>query len=333
MKQRIFGALTLAVVVLLAATSCNIHFSKSPSPTPTITVTPSPTSTRPAFTPPTRTPAASPSPTPTVTTAISTTSLPAGTVGVSYAQTLAAKGGASPYRWSVTTGALPPGLILVASAGVISGTPTSNGTANFTVTVTDGLGITATQALSITINVAPATPLPINQGDVGIPYTHYLAIGAPDNRYTWAITAGTLPPGIALDFPTSTITGTPTTAGTYTFTAEATGLSTGPLDIPLTLTINAAPAITSPTLPAATVGANYVQRMGASGGTTPYTWALGYASAPLPDGLSLDQFGLIVGTPTTAGTYSFTVNMTDPAGAKLTQTVTLVVNPAPTPTK
>ncbi len=90
--------------------------------------------------------------------------------------------------------------------------------------------------------------------------------------------------------------------------------------------------ITATSLPATTVGANYVVRITASGGTTPYNWSLAYASAPLPDGLTLDQFGLLIGTPTTAGTYNFSVTMTDPPGVKLTQALTLKVNPASTPT-
>jgi len=62
--------------------------------------------------------------------------LPAASVGVAYSTTLAAKGGTPPYTWSVTSGALPPGLSLSGS-GVISGKPTTKGTFNFTVKVTD----------------------------------------------------------------------------------------------------------------------------------------------------------------------------------------------------
>src|ERR1035438_4906627 len=67
---------------------------------------------------------------------ITTASLPAGTVGVAYSQTLAASGGSPPYSWSLFSGALPPGLTLSA-AGTISGTPGTAGPSNFTVRVTD----------------------------------------------------------------------------------------------------------------------------------------------------------------------------------------------------
>src|SRR3954453_14642813 len=57
---------------------------------------------------------------------ISTSSLPAGTVGVAYSQTLGASGGTPPYSWSMASGSLPAGLNI--SGGTISGTPTAAGT-------------------------------------------------------------------------------------------------------------------------------------------------------------------------------------------------------------
>ena len=87
---------------------------------------------------------------------ITTTSLPGGTVGTAYSQTLQATGGTTPYTWSLASGTLPAGLTLNASTGVISGTPTAAGTSNFTAQVTDALSATATKALSITIG----TPTP-----------------------------------------------------------------------------------------------------------------------------------------------------------------------------
>jgi hypothetical protein len=83
---------------------------------------------------------------------VTTASLPGGTVGVAYNQTLAATGGVGgPYTWSVTVGSLPTGLSL-SSGGVISGTPSgSPGTSSFTVQATDGSSNSGTQPLSIVI--------------------------------------------------------------------------------------------------------------------------------------------------------------------------------------
>ncbi len=82
---------------------------------------------------------------------VTTTSLPNGTPGMAYNQTLAAFGGQTPYSWTNISGALPPGLSL-ATNGVISGTPTANGTFNFAVKVTDALSATATQMLALTVS-------------------------------------------------------------------------------------------------------------------------------------------------------------------------------------
>lgn len=82
---------------------------------------------------------------------VTTTSLPNGAVGTSYSQSLQASGGTQPYSWSLVQGTLPPGLTLTA-AGLISGMPTTSGTYNFTVNVTDNAQATATKALGIVVS-------------------------------------------------------------------------------------------------------------------------------------------------------------------------------------
>jgi hypothetical protein len=86
--------------------------------------------------------------------AVTTGSLPAGTLGVAYSQTLAASGGAGGNVWSVIAGSLPAGLTLSGS-GTISGAPTAAGTSNFTVAVKDSSNTTASKPLSIVV-AAPA---------------------------------------------------------------------------------------------------------------------------------------------------------------------------------
>ena len=89
--------------------------------------------------------------------AVTTTSLPAGTVGTAYNQTLTATGGVTPYKWGLTAGSLPAGLSL-SSIGVISGSPSAASTSSFTVTVADSESpaATATAGLSITITAQAA---------------------------------------------------------------------------------------------------------------------------------------------------------------------------------
>jgi len=83
---------------------------------------------------------------------ISNSSLPSGEVNVSYATNLSASGGISPYNWSILGGSLPPGLAL-STSGVISGTPSTAGTYNFTVQVADSSSpqMAASKPLSIIV--------------------------------------------------------------------------------------------------------------------------------------------------------------------------------------
>jgi len=81
---------------------------------------------------------------------ITTTSLPNGTKNTSYSQTLSVSGGSAPFTWSVTGS--PSWLSLNVSTGIITGKPTASGTYSFTVKVTDSLGNSATQSLSIKVN-------------------------------------------------------------------------------------------------------------------------------------------------------------------------------------
>src|SRR5262249_28755576 len=93
---------------------------------------------------------------------ITTTTLPAATVGAAYTTTLTATGGTPPYSWSIASGTLPAGLTLAASTGVISGTPTTAGASSFTVQVTSAAWDSATAPLSITVNTAAASIWPSN---------------------------------------------------------------------------------------------------------------------------------------------------------------------------
>jgi len=156
---------------------------------------------------------------------ITTSSLPNGTTGVAYSQTLTASGGTSPYTWAIASGSLPSGLSLNTSSGAITGTPSATGTSNFTARVTDNVSATATKALSIIVT-APVplsiTTTSLPNGTVGAAYSQTLTATGGVTPYTWAIASGSLPAGLTLNTSSGGITGTPSASGTSNFTARVT---------------------------------------------------------------------------------------------------------------
>lgn len=249
---------------------------------------------------------------------ITTTSLPPVQVGTVYSQTIVATGGTPPYTtWAITTGTLPPGLSLGAGTGIISGTPTTAGTYNFIVEVTDTATATDVQAFSLIIqSLTPTiTTTSLSSGTTGIAYsTNINATGGTTPYTNWQITAGTLPTGLLLSsFPTNgQISGIPTSSGTFVFTVEVTDSGSAVDTQILSLTINngSVPTIYTSSLPFAPLSTLYSTTINASGGALPYTWSL--ESGHLPFGLSLDPLtGIISGTPTVEGSYLFTIKVKD----------------------
>lgn len=156
--------------------------------------------------------------------AILTSTLSDGQVGVSYSDTVDADGGTAPYAFSIVSGALPSGLSLNASTGVISGTPTLAETASFTVRVTDTLSDTDDQALSIDVAAAvlAITTTSLPPGFLTSPYNSTIASIGGTAPYTYAVTVGSLPNGLSLNASTGAITGTPTVQATFNFTVTVT---------------------------------------------------------------------------------------------------------------
>ncbi len=187
------------------------------------------------------------------------TSFPNGAAGTVYpTQTLSTGGGQPPYRWSVSAGALPPGLTLDGVFGRISGTPTVNGTYPFTLTVTDNAGSTASAMLSITVGQTVPTVQPTQLSFTAIaggnaPAFQLISITPPGTTSkafsvtvvgapTWLTvspTAGTAPGALVVTVNQAGLSASTTP---YTATIQVTpGSGQTPIPVAVTLTVAAAP--------------------------------------------------------------------------------------------
>jgi hypothetical protein len=166
---------------------------------------------------------------------ITTTSLPAGTVGTAYSQNIQSSGGTLPISWSVTSGSLPAGLTLAGNSigvGVLSGTPTTLGSSPFTVTAKDSStpAVSVNQQFTLVINNPPLsiTTASLPNSTVNKAYSAPLQATGGTAPYTWTVATGsTLPAWLTLGGSGTnwTLSGTPTTAAVATFSLKVTDSS------------------------------------------------------------------------------------------------------------
>ncbi len=259
--------------------------------------------------------------------AITSTTLPDGEVGAPYSEPIQYTCPNGPCAWSIPSGTMPPGMDLNADGSVI-GTPTRAGAYTFTVGVTDGAGVLASADITLTVIAAPAitTGSPLPNGIVGLAYSQAFAATGGTPAYTWTAQTSALPPGLTVS-TAGVLSGTPSQAGTFTFTVTVTDSAQGTAAKQFSLTVNPALSITTVSpLPNGTVGTAYSQQtFTAEGGTLPYTWTS--PTSALPPGLTASAAGVLSGTPTQAGTFTFTVTVTDSAQSTAAKQFSLTVDP------
>jgi hypothetical protein len=173
-------------------------------------------------------------------------------------------------------------------------------------------------------------------GMIGAYYSYTLTAANGTEPYTWDIAGGSLPNGLSLAPATGLISGTPTTAGTFTFTVMVTDSSAPAQTETAVFNIKIEPPggtlqITSDSvLPAGTEASAYSVGLTAVGGITPYSWTL--TSGSLPAGLNLNSStGEISGIPTVDVTCAFTVQVSDSGtpGQTDSKSFSLTINPIP----
>lgn len=265
---------------------------------------------------------------------IRTLYLAAGAIGSPYSRSIEASGGLGPtFAWSVSSGALPPGLSLSGTGrtATLAGTPSLSGTFTFTLQVSDDgqTGVTASQSFVLEVRSGggpvEVTPMVLPAATEGRPYAATLtAVGGPA-PYFWSLAGGALPSGVTLS-SSGAIGGTPTQAGAFGFTARAERAAAPAQNDSEDFTLIVAPApiiVTPDPLPGAVRNEGYFVPLAVSGGVGPFQWALASGSV-LPAGLTLDPTGVIHGVPTGTG-GSFTVEVMDVNGAVASKAFTLAV--------
>ncbi len=261
---------------------------------------------------------------------ISTSALPAANNNVAYSAQLQAVGGVPPYSWAIASGSLPLGITIAAN-GALSGTPlvSAAGSGTITVQVTDTLGNKASVNLNLTVNdsLGFVNPAALPVATLNESYSQTLQALNGTGTVSYAVTAGSLPQGVTLD-STGVLSGTPNTAGTYNFSVTATDSATTPDTATQSFSLKVAPLALPSTLPNGGVGVSYMQSgvdLTPSWGAAPFTFAT--TSGSLPTGLNLSTAGLLSGIPTAAGTFTFTIQVTDNDGQTASQTYTITISP------
>ncbi|WP_139285103.1 choice-of-anchor tandem repeat GloVer-containing protein [Terriglobus roseus] len=248
-------------------------------------------------------------------------SLKNATVGTQYTGGLTATGGFGTYKWTISAGALPEGLTLNATTGVISGKPTKGEKATFSITITDGENPVDTVTLATSISTV-APPLMVIGGDfvdctVGVLCDNQFEASGGTPPYTWTVAPGaTLPAGMTL-------------ASDGSFSFKPIQYYDLPFQIEVQVTDSSKPALTATgidaltitsslkanpyTLPVATVGQAYAAPAPvATGGLPPYTWLVIGSDPSVKGEYGAKADGSLYSPgPKTAGTYTITYILKD----------------------
>jgi hypothetical protein len=270
--------------------------------------------------------------------------LPGGYPATPYTQSLVASGGVIPYNWSLIGGALPDGLVMT-SDGFIWGRPGASGSFTFTAKLTDAAsnslhadytitiaqGSPATDAAAFVAQTIPAAVDPGQSFNVTMVWNNTgienwsdatgfsLQTQNPSDNMTWGGNHVGLAGAIITRNRQMTMTFTavaPMQPGTYPFQwqwqKDGVGFFGDMSPGSSILVRQPVPPllITTGALSGGSLGSPFLQQLSATGGVPPYTWTI--VNGSLPPGLTLDPYsGLITGTASVAGAFSFTVQVTD----------------------
>lgn len=215
----------------------------------------------------------------------------------------------------------------------------NQGTAFITVITADNVQSTPPVQFTITPGLTITTST-LARAIVGVPYNQTLIPQGGFPPFTWLVVGGFLPQGLQLNPLTGVITGTPILQGTYFFSVRLSDSAANPIGLTASgrneatftrdFSLIVDPALISITpaaLPGGTVNAAYAQSLTATGGLAPYSFLVSLGS--LPPGLFLAGNGVLNGTPSVGGTYSFSVQASDSRGASAVRAYVVTIATVP----
>jgi hypothetical protein len=254
-------------------------------------------------------------------------SLAKANVGSIYQAALSVNGGKAPYRFAVSLGTLPPGLVLNPITGNISGTPTQAGSFTFTISVTGDLSSGAgTHSYTLTVNsctqcvavqISPVDPSVAAGATIQFSAT---VSNTSNSAVIWSASAGTISSNGLFTAPSNS------TAKTISVTASSQAQTGVQAVTTVTITTSALEVATS-SVPSAVIATPYSTSLAANGGVPPYQWSI--VSGSLPAGLKLTaSTGTVSGSATLAGTFTFSVQAADADLQTARKSLSLQISPS-----
>ncbi|WP_164240912.1 putative Ig domain-containing protein [Stenotrophomonas maltophilia] len=244
----------------------------------------------------------------------------------------------APTDYTAASGTLsfPPGTTTQTITVLVNGDTTVEPDETFQVNLSNPVNASVADGSAVVTIVSDDAPVVVGPtvlptAKAGVAYSQTFSATGGTGSYNYAL-SGTLPTGLTFNTSTGTLSGTPTQAGTFSFSVSATDSSPTPnMGTAFYGLIVSGPTLALPgaALPAAVRGQPFSSNRGpVSGGNAPYTFSV---TGVLPTGLAISPNGVISGTPTAVGTFNFTVvarDSTSGTGAPFDVTENLTITVA-----
>jgi hypothetical protein len=262
-------------------------------------------------------------------------SVPGGTIGQAYSVTFTAlsvtntnpvQGSPAAVTWSVQSGNLPAGVTFTPQ-GLLSGTPSSEGSYQFVVKAVGGGDTSDTETETLVVRqpitvTSPFTSRAATRAEVSVPLNVPQTATGGAGTFTWSVSEGTLPAGVTLGSD-GTLSGTPTVPGRFAFVMSVKDQEDRTTKVNATLVVAPKLVIRTLRLKAAKVGRPYRFKVTTLGGVAPTTWTV---AGKIPRGVNFGpRLGIFLGIPRKAGKYRLTLEAVDSLDVTATKTLTLTV--------